>query len=196
MRNDFSSCCSSCVSRAKLVYVTSQTILPSIIDYYLDLLPGVIPSHARKRLFLVSPMDGSARPLTQKLLERPRLIERIRSLISTSTALISFPSTPPIWKKSWRFAFEYRCMAPIPNFWRWAPRLAVATSSPGRCEASSRLRRACEHWRRDKRNHGNARKPSISQVLVKHNEGVSAREMRSLICGTARTGYCKRTGRY
>ena len=54
--------------RAKLVYVTSQTILPSIIDYYLDLLPGVIPSHARKRLFLVSPMDGSARPLTQKLL--------------------------------------------------------------------------------------------------------------------------------
>src|SRR5947209_19080097 len=31
--------------RARLIYVTSQTILPSIIDYYLDLLPGVIPSH-------------------------------------------------------------------------------------------------------------------------------------------------------
>src|SRR5919109_3823295 len=44
--------------RARLVYVTSQTILPSIIDYYLDLLPGVIPSHARPRLHLVSPLDA------------------------------------------------------------------------------------------------------------------------------------------
>src|SRR5213594_520906 len=67
--------------RARLVYVTSQTILPSIIDYYLDLLPGVIPSHARQRLFLLSPLDGSVRPLSDKLLARPRLIERIRSLI-------------------------------------------------------------------------------------------------------------------
>src|SRR5437868_15186044 len=67
--------------RARLIYVTSQTILPSIIDYYLDLLPGVIPSHAHQRLFLLSPLDGSVRPLSDKLLERPRLIERIRSLI-------------------------------------------------------------------------------------------------------------------
>jgi hypothetical protein len=67
--------------RARLIYVTSRTILPSIIDYYLDLLPGVIPSHARQRLFLPSPMDGSVRPLSEKLLERPRLIEHIRSLI-------------------------------------------------------------------------------------------------------------------
>src|SRR5437868_12931733 len=67
--------------RARLIYVTSQTILPSIIDYYLDLLPGVIPSHARQRLFLLSPLDGSVRPLSDKLLARPRLIERIRSLI-------------------------------------------------------------------------------------------------------------------
>src|SRR5438309_8606266 len=51
--------------RARLIYVTSQTILPSIIDYYLDLLPGVIPSHARQRLFLFSPMDGSDRKSTR-----------------------------------------------------------------------------------------------------------------------------------
>src|SRR5215813_9656440 len=67
--------------RARLIYVTSQIIQPNIIDYYLDLLPGVIASHARKRLFLVSPLDASTRPLTIKLLERPRLIEHIRSLI-------------------------------------------------------------------------------------------------------------------
>ena len=67
--------------RARLVYVTSAPILPSVVDYYLDLLPGVIPSHARKRLFLESPLDGSPRPLTQKLLERPRMIRRLRELI-------------------------------------------------------------------------------------------------------------------
>ncbi|MBA2564925.1 MAG: hypothetical protein H0V09_05830 [Gemmatimonadetes bacterium] len=67
--------------RARLVYVTSQAIAPNIIDYYLDLLPGVISSHARQRLFLVAPLDGSPRPLSRKLLERPRLIEHIRSLI-------------------------------------------------------------------------------------------------------------------
>src|SRR5437667_5906032 len=67
--------------RARLIYVTSQTILLSIIDYYLGLLPGVIPSHARQRLFLISPLDLSVRAISYKLLDRPRLMERIRSLI-------------------------------------------------------------------------------------------------------------------
>jgi hypothetical protein len=67
--------------RARLVYVTSQTILANTIDYYLGLLPGVISSHARTRLFTVASEDRSPRPLSLKLLERPHLIERIRSLI-------------------------------------------------------------------------------------------------------------------
>src|SRR6266542_1032271 len=67
--------------RARLIYVTSQTILPSIIDYYLDLLPGVIPSHARARLHTIAVHDSTSRPLSQKILERPRLIRAIRDLI-------------------------------------------------------------------------------------------------------------------
>jgi pheganomycin biosynthesis PGM1-like protein len=67
--------------RARVIYVTSQQIHPDVLDYYLDLLPGVFAGHARKRLFAVSPLDGSAQPLSQKLLDRPRLIEHIRSLI-------------------------------------------------------------------------------------------------------------------
>jgi hypothetical protein len=67
--------------RARMIYITSQSILPSVIEYYLGLLPGVIISHARARLFLVSPQDRSSRPLTIKLLERPQLIDRIRSMI-------------------------------------------------------------------------------------------------------------------
>jgi hypothetical protein len=67
--------------RARLVYVTGQAIHPSVVDYYFDLMPGVISSHARKRLFLLSPLDASPRPLAQKLLERPRMIARLKATI-------------------------------------------------------------------------------------------------------------------
>ena len=65
----------------RLIYITSQPVLPQIIEYYLDILPGAISSSARKRLFLVSPYDGSPRPLSEKLLERPKLLQKIRDLI-------------------------------------------------------------------------------------------------------------------
>ncbi len=67
--------------RARVLYITSQPIHPHIIDYYLQLLAGVPASHARARLGLFCVYDGSTRPLTQKILERPRLIERIRSWV-------------------------------------------------------------------------------------------------------------------
>lgn len=65
----------------RLIYLSSHPIAPGIIDYYLHLVPGVTSSHARKRLFLVSPLDASARPLTHKVVARPRLIQQIRALI-------------------------------------------------------------------------------------------------------------------
>jgi hypothetical protein len=64
-----------------LIYVTSQTVQTEIINYYLELIPGIISSHARKRLKLVSPEDGSPNPLSEKLLARPHLIRQIQSLI-------------------------------------------------------------------------------------------------------------------
>lgn len=161
--------------RAKLVYVTSQTILPSIIDYYLDLLPGVIPSHARKRLFLVSPMDGSARPLTQKLLERPRLIERIRSLISdvNRAHLVPFNTT--------NLEKELALRLGIPMYGADPKFLALGTKTGCRnIFAQEGVKHPLGY--EGLANTGDvisaitemrARKPSISQVLVKHNEGVS-----------------------
>lgn len=82
--------------RARLVYVTGQAIHPSIVDYYFDLMPGVISSHARKRLFLVSPLDAEPRSLTKKLLDRPRLLERIRALVPDPDRahLVPFATTP------------------------------------------------------------------------------------------------------
>ena len=67
--------------RTRLVFVTSQHIPMAIVDYYLHLLPGVPLRHARRRLTLLSCHDSSDVPLTQKILDRPRLIERIRAAI-------------------------------------------------------------------------------------------------------------------
>lgn len=67
--------------RAKMVYVTSEPILPSVVDYYLDLIPDVPHHHARRRLHTVAVLDPSSRPLSQKILDRPRLVERIRALV-------------------------------------------------------------------------------------------------------------------
>jgi hypothetical protein len=67
--------------RLRMVYVTSMPISESIVEYYLGLLPGVIPRHARQRLTLVSVNDGSPRSLSAKLLEHPRLLRQVRALI-------------------------------------------------------------------------------------------------------------------
>ena len=67
--------------RTDVIYLTSQPVHPTIIDYYLHLLPGIPVSHARRRLTLLCCHDNSARPLTEKILERPRLIQRIRDKI-------------------------------------------------------------------------------------------------------------------
>jgi hypothetical protein len=67
-----------------MVYVTSMPIAESIVEYYLGLLPGVIPRHARQRLTLVSVNDGSPRSLSAKLLEHPRLLRQVRGLIPST----------------------------------------------------------------------------------------------------------------
>jgi hypothetical protein len=67
--------------RLRMIYVTSTPIAPEIIEYYLALLPGVIPSHARARLSLIAVNDASPRSLSEKLLQRPRLLARIAALI-------------------------------------------------------------------------------------------------------------------
>jgi hypothetical protein len=62
----------------RIVFVTSTPLEPAIVDYYLSLLPGVEPEAARRRLVLLSASDASPTTLTQKVLDRPRLLERIR----------------------------------------------------------------------------------------------------------------------
>jgi len=67
--------------RLRMIYVTSMPIAPEIVEYYLALLPGVIPSHARARLSTISVGDSSSASLSEKLLARPRLLAQIAAQI-------------------------------------------------------------------------------------------------------------------
>jgi len=161
--------------RARLIYVTSQTILPSIIDYYLDLLPGVIPSHARPRLFLLSPLDGSVRPLSDKLLARPRLIERIRSLIMDPDRAHLVPFNTTNREKELALRLGIPMYGADPKFFALGTKsgcrkIFMEENVPhplGYENLSSKedVVKAIAQMR--------ARKPSIKQVMVKLNEGVS-----------------------
>lgn len=161
--------------RARLIYVTSQMILPNIIDYYLDLLPGVIPSHARPRLFLIAPLDGSARPLSDKLLDRPRLIERIRSLVMDPARAHLVPFNTTSREKELALRLGIPMYGADPKFFSLGTKSGCRKifmeenvphplghenlgSKEELIEAIARMR---------------AKKPSIKQVLVKLNEGVS-----------------------
>ena len=161
--------------RARLIYVTSQMILPNIIDYYLDLLPGVIPSHARPRLFLIAPLDGSARPLSDKLLDRPRLIERIRSLIMDPARAHLVPFNTTDREKELALRLGIPMYGADPKFFSLGTKsgcrkIFMEENVPhplGYEDLGSKeeVIKAIAQMR--------AKKPSIQQVLVKLNEGVS-----------------------
>lgn len=65
----------------RVVFLTSEPVAPVIVDYYLGLLPGIPSGHARRRLVLLSAHDASPVSLSRKLLERPRLLARVREAI-------------------------------------------------------------------------------------------------------------------
>jgi hypothetical protein len=159
----------------RLIYATSVPIQPNIVEYYLDLLPGVVASSARQRLFLVSPHDGSSRPLTEKLLKRPRLIEHIRALIPDPDRAHLVPFNTTDLERELALRLGIPMYAPDPRFFAFGTKsgcrrifaeegvphplgLEDLFSADDIVGAIAKMR---------------ARKPSIGRVIVKLNEGVS-----------------------
>jgi PGM1 C-terminal domain len=161
--------------RARLVYVTSQPINPSIVDYYLDLLPGVIPSHARRRLFLVSPHDGSGQPLSEKLLERPRLLARIRDLVPDLNRAHLVPFNTTELERDLALALDIPMYGADPRFFHYGTKTGcrrlfaeLGVRHPLGAEALAGIADAVEALRRLR-----AERPEMAKAIVKLNEGVS-----------------------
>lgn len=81
--------------RTHVLFLTSQTINPTVVDYYLHLLSGVPTSHARKRLMLMDCSDASNVPLSGKILSRPRMVRQIQRTINRfeSAHMVCFNSS-------------------------------------------------------------------------------------------------------
>lgn len=66
---------------SRVLYVTSQPLPTEIVDYYLDFLVGVPAAHARERLKMLCVYDARPIALTRKILERPKVVARMRDWI-------------------------------------------------------------------------------------------------------------------
>ncbi|NNM35230.1 MAG: carboxylate-amine ligase, partial [Gemmatimonadetes bacterium] len=81
---------------ARMVYLTSQPIHPETLEYYLQHVPGLPIGRVKPRLLVLSLGDASPKPLTQKILARPRLIRRIKEWVGPQDRayLTVYNSTP------------------------------------------------------------------------------------------------------
>ena len=76
---------------SRVVYVTSNPILPRLVDYYFRLVPELDTPEARSRFAVVSLVDGRNLPLTKKLLERPGAVARIKALVAQPELALLLP---------------------------------------------------------------------------------------------------------
>lgn len=158
----------------RLIYVTAQPLSPIIIDYYLQLLSGIPFSHARNRLLLLSTYDASLKPLTQKLLERPRLVERIRrSLRPKKSYIVCYNSTPLEQELSVRLGIPLLASSPDVLYWgsKSGSRKIFAEcgiphpdGSSGITSVDELVSEAAKLWERN---------PELQRLVIKLNEGFS-----------------------
>jgi hypothetical protein len=160
--------------RARLVYVTSAPIHPSAVDYMLSLVSGIPTEHMRRRLTVMSLYDSTLTPLSEKILQRPRVIERIRHLIRPECGLMTCFTVSEA-ERRLAVALGVPLYGVDPDLlWlgtksgsRWAFRKAGIPLLPGveDLKSESELVRAVEGlWSNTER---------LDRVVVKHNTGFS-----------------------
>ena len=161
--------------RTRLIYITSQPLHPSVIDYYLQLLPGIPFSHARDRLLLLSTYDSSHKPLTQKILERPRLIARLRQALRPGKSfMICYNSSD--WERDLSVQIGVPLYAADPKLQIWGTKSGSrqifaesgipypAGSNESLWNVEELVAAIGELWEQ---------KPQLKRMVVKLNEGIS-----------------------
>jgi len=159
----------------RMVFLTSAPLDASIVDYYLQLLPGIPHEHARARLTLLAAHDTSTVSLTRKILERPRLLGRVRSALGDAQLahLSCFNATADERTLAVRLGIPlYACDPAL---------LYLGTKSGSRSvfrEAGVAMVDGAEHLR-DMRDAVTAlaalkrRQPSLKRAVIKLEEGAS-----------------------
>jgi len=160
--------------RARLVYVSSAPIHPSAVDYMLSLVSGIPTEHMRQRLTMLPLYDSSLVPLSEKVLQRPRVIERIRHLIRPECGLMTVFTVSES-ERALSVALGVPLYGVDPDLlWlgtksgsRWAFRKAGVPVLPGAedLKGEADLIDAIDGvW---------SENPSLERIVVKHNSGFS-----------------------
>jgi len=71
-----------------IVFVCSIPPGPEVLEYYRSLVPPDVAARMRAKVHVVAVDDPSARPLAEKLLDRPDLLAEVRRLVGGRTAVI------------------------------------------------------------------------------------------------------------
>ncbi|MEM7593609.1 MAG: peptide ligase PGM1-related protein [Cyanobacteria bacterium P01_A01_bin.83] len=158
----------------RVIYITALPLCPIVIDYYLQLLPGIPFSHARDRLLLVSIYDGSLKPLTQKILERPRLVAKIRrALRPNKSYMVCYNSTELEQQLSLELGIPLLAASPEVLMWgsKSGSRRIFAEAGIPHPDGSYTVKNVSDLieelwqlWRRQ---------PGLQRIVVKLNEGFS-----------------------
>jgi hypothetical protein len=159
----------------RVAYVTSSVIAPSTINYYLSLLPRRIRSHARSRLALVALNDSEASPLSQKLLDRPRALERLRRMISRWPACHLVPYNTTSLERDVALALDIPMYGADPRHAYFGTKsgcrelfAAAGVAHPAGAEGITSVAGAVAAILRIR-----ATRPDLSRMVLKCNEGVS-----------------------
>ena len=163
--------------RLHMVYVTGRAVSDTVVDYYLALLPGVIPSHARARLHMIAAHDGSPRLLSSKLLERPRVLEAIRTRIPDRARCHLVPFTTSAAERDLALALGVPLYGADPRFLGFGTKTGcrrlfaeAGVAHPLGWENVADVDGVVESLRQMR-----AAKPGVEQAIVKHNDGVAGR---------------------
>jgi hypothetical protein len=163
--------------RMRVIYVTGRPVPESVVDYYLSLLPGVIPRQARARLYMVATHDGTSRSLAEKLLARPRVLAEIGALIPDLARCHLVPYTTSALERDLALTLGIPLYGADPELLPFGTKTGCRRlfaeagvphpigfedvhDSDGVVDALARMRAA---------------KPTITEAIVKLNDGVAGR---------------------
>ncbi len=161
--------------RTKLIYVTSIPIDSTIIDYYLHLLPGITGYHAGQRLRMLSCYDSSDKSPTEKILERPRLIRRIREDIRNTDLAHIATFNVTDYEKKLALALDIPVFGCNPDLWYLGSKSGCRELFK---QLGIRLPAGYENLRTDADIAGSlaklkSEKPQMKKAVVKLNDGFS-----------------------
>jgi len=160
--------------RSRVVYVTSQPILPRLVDYWFRLVPELDTAEARRRLTLVALSDGSVQPLTKKLLRHPRVLARIRSLVTNPERSLIVPFAMSTYEVELAVRLGLPIYGSDPALLHWGTKTGSRrifagedVPHPAGVEGVSTLEDVIAAMRELR-----ARRPGIREVVVKLDRGV------------------------